>query len=172
MNILTIPGRIRSGEVRMSTWEDNHLAHYGIKGQKWGVRRFQNEDGSLTEAGKDRYHVEEGYKKTFSMDSPEKNYQLIDKHMTKKGKGKDLNAYEKAQYLDLAVNALQNDNGLQKILKKEENNLLKDLNSRYDYKKDRKAYEKAADRYIEAYNDIQWSAVEQLYEQILDIAAE
>jgi GNAT superfamily N-acetyltransferase len=31
------------------------LYHYGIKGQKWGVRRYQNPDGSLTEAGKKRY---------------------------------------------------------------------------------------------------------------------
>lgn len=29
--------------------------HYGIKGQKWGVRRFQNDDGSLTEEGHERY---------------------------------------------------------------------------------------------------------------------
>lgn len=29
-----------------------YLAHYGIKGQKWGVRRFQNKDGSLTDQGK------------------------------------------------------------------------------------------------------------------------
>ena len=28
------------------------LAHHGIKGQKWGVRRYQNEDGSLTPLGK------------------------------------------------------------------------------------------------------------------------
>lgn len=34
---------------------DNELYHYGVKGQKWGVRRYQNEDGSLTEAGKKRY---------------------------------------------------------------------------------------------------------------------
>ncbi len=32
-----------------------YLAHHGIKGQKWGVRRFQNDDGSLTEEGKKRY---------------------------------------------------------------------------------------------------------------------
>ena len=34
---------------------DQYLAHHGIKGQKWGYRRFQNLDGSLTEAGKARY---------------------------------------------------------------------------------------------------------------------
>ena len=33
----------------------NELYHHGIKGMKWGVRRFQNEDGSLTSAGKKRY---------------------------------------------------------------------------------------------------------------------
>ena len=31
------------------------LVHHGILGMKWGVRRFQNEDGSLTAAGKKRY---------------------------------------------------------------------------------------------------------------------
>lgn len=31
------------------------LQHWGIKGQKWGVRRYQNKDGSLTSAGKKRY---------------------------------------------------------------------------------------------------------------------
>lgn len=35
------------------------LAHHGIKGQKWGVRRFQNKDGSLTSAGKKRPSYEE-----------------------------------------------------------------------------------------------------------------
>lgn len=30
------------------------LAHYGVKGQKWGIRRFQNEDGSLTAEGQQR----------------------------------------------------------------------------------------------------------------------
>lgn len=34
---------------------EDELYHYGVKGQKWGVRRFQNTDGSLTEAGKNRY---------------------------------------------------------------------------------------------------------------------
>lgn len=33
----------------------SELYHHGIKGQKWGERRYQNEDGTLTEAGKRRY---------------------------------------------------------------------------------------------------------------------
>lgn len=32
----------------------NELYHHGIKGQKWGVRRFQNEDGTLTNLGRSR----------------------------------------------------------------------------------------------------------------------
>ena len=39
---------------------DSYLEHHGIKGQKWGVRRFQNEDGSLKAAGEKRYGVGEG----------------------------------------------------------------------------------------------------------------
>ena len=35
--------------------DTNELYHFGIKGQKWGIRRYQNEDGSLTPAGKKRY---------------------------------------------------------------------------------------------------------------------
>ena len=31
------------------------LCHYGVKGMKWGIRRYQNKDGTLTAAGKKRY---------------------------------------------------------------------------------------------------------------------
>lgn len=38
-------------------WSYNYsteLYHHGVKGMKWGVRRYQNADGSLTDAGKRR----------------------------------------------------------------------------------------------------------------------
>ena len=37
----------------------NYIKHHGIKGQKWGVRRFQNKNGSFTAAGKKRYNDDE-----------------------------------------------------------------------------------------------------------------
>lgn len=36
------------------TYNDYYLQHHGIRGQKWGIRRYQNPDGSLTEEGKRR----------------------------------------------------------------------------------------------------------------------
>lgn len=60
----------------------DELCHHGIKGMKWGVRRYQNDDGSLTAAGKrraakDKYRKTEDdafirYEKTIQ--SIEKNY--------------------------------------------------------------------------------------------------
>ena len=37
--------------------EQDYLMHHGILGQKWGVRRYQHKDGSLTEEGRKHYGV-------------------------------------------------------------------------------------------------------------------
>ena len=72
---------------------EDHLEHHGILGQKWGVRRYQNADGSLTEEGKKRYRKTvfvSGSSKTQTEDSPYYRKELpsgiqkeLDKHIEK-----------------------------------------------------------------------------------------
>lgn len=54
----------------------DELYHHGIKGQKWGIRRFRNDDGSLTAAGKARYDVKEARKKRNKAIRVERKYGL------------------------------------------------------------------------------------------------
>ena len=61
------------------------LIHHGIKGMKWGVRRYQNKDGSLTPAGKKR--VSKEYKKAAY---------AVGSKLTKNGTQMYMDAYNKA----------------------------------------------------------------------------
>ena len=65
--------------TRFDDWEGQYLCHHGIQGMHWGVRRYQNKDGSLTKAGK--RHRQKEYYKAFkysaksSRHDPVKNYE-------------------------------------------------------------------------------------------------
>lgn len=56
---------------------ESYLAHYGVKGQKWGVRRYQNEDGTRTSLGKK-------HEADLESDTPKKKLFDIDKKTAKK----------------------------------------------------------------------------------------
>ena len=78
---------------------DNELYHYGVKGMKWGVRRYQNKDGSLTAEGKK--HVS-NYKKGISLDKKvdEEARKLIKSDSRlKKDFGKDTDDPEFLEYV-------------------------------------------------------------------------
>lgn len=65
------------------------IQHFGIKGMKWGVRRFRNTDGSLTDAGKARYKnpkdmSDKELKDAVQRLSNEKQYKQLIKELDKK----------------------------------------------------------------------------------------
>lgn len=75
--------------------ENGELTHWGIKGMKWGRRRYQNKDGSLTPAGKKRYAEEEAALK--SREKVIKNQERTKAKLAKlDAKKAELDAREKA----------------------------------------------------------------------------
>ena len=97
------------------------IYHHGIKGMKWGVRRYQNEDGSLTPAGKKR--VSEQYKKASDK---------VVKELNKTGTKRYVDSYNKAvDYM--------NSEGIRKFNESQEKKYGKDFAGRDGYIED---YEK------------------------------
>ena len=88
------------------------LYHYGIKGMRWGIRRYQNADGSLTEAGQkrlDKYRSKELDKITdkYKVDKLTKQRDKLEqKALTKGGLFID-SRLTKAQYRVLKASAME-----------------------------------------------------------------
>ena len=57
--------------------EDIALFHHGIKGQRWGVRRFQNEDGTRTAAGRARERIAGSSGRTITSETTERKYKDV-----------------------------------------------------------------------------------------------
>lgn len=99
---------------------ENVISHSGTKGMKWGVRRYQNKDGSLTDAGKKRY----------ARDAREKEYDKYDNET-----GKYYKESKKNGRSDLMVDAdryVKEDIARTKRLSEETGNLTRNLKNAND----------------------------------------
>ena len=80
-------------EYKTNNTNNDELTHWGIKGMRWGIRRYQNDDGSLTAAGKKRYASEMQYLKEKER-SLKKRQTAKDKFEKLNAKRKELNEWE------------------------------------------------------------------------------
>lgn len=62
----------------------NVITHWGIKGMKWGVRRYQNKDGSLTDAGKRRLERDRAESNNAKLSADPKKWDKQDTERAKK----------------------------------------------------------------------------------------
>lgn len=91
---------------------DRDLYHHGVKGMKWGVRRYQNKDGSLTLKGKRRYG--ETHNRTLKVGTEIQNISRRQLDPTNKKANRIYGSYtesDKAEYLDMMGNFEYNERG-------------------------------------------------------------
>lgn len=144
----------------------NELYHHGIKGMKWGIRRYQNKDGSLTAKGKEmaskkykkymnranqEVNTTENYVKAYNRAADKMNNGLIDKY----NRDYDKKLGEKAKDHDF-LNDKEYENGYNKlfesVLSKEYDSVMMEAyKSNSNYKKAKAL----ADKYnMESFDDI------------------
>lgn len=91
--------------------DNNSLTHHGILGMKWGRRRYQNKDGSLTAAGKKRY----GDKDESSEDTVEQKKARILKNPTAEDVYKNREIFSDKEIQNL-YNRLNNERNIKGLI--------------------------------------------------------
>lgn len=172
---------------------DPYLAHYGIKGMKWGVRRYQNKDGSLTAAGKKKYKSQGERLRAKNPERYEtiKNYRKMKIQKAPSSKDAPHGAATKGWWKNAPVDVVGRAMDREvKASRKYGNKIRKkwvdihnaaadlnapkvdELNKKYegvDFKKDRKAYKQYVKEYVDDWNNDLVSEVKNRFGDAPDI---
>ena len=161
-----------------------YLIHYGIQGQKWGVRRFQNEDGTWTSEGLERrkqYYTEDG-------ELNSKGVKLYNKAIGKMQKSKEGENYKKVQsdYYKLANKATDKanreayksvgkekeymDSNIHKSLIGKTKDIFGDQDERlWQWRESNPEKDKdVRDRYNEVYNSLRKEYLDKKYNEVIE----
>lgn len=138
---------------------NNELTHHGILGMKWGVRRYQNKDGSLTAQGKKRYLSNVDYQQKRRDDKRKAAVKRYSKASDKWSETQDKLDAESRRIDDLYKKTGKN--AISRIF----NNAKYTLTGSSKYEKEVKAYSKASDNWStkQDQNDAYGRYVDELY---------
>lgn len=108
------------------------LYHHGVKGQKWGVRRYQKKDGSLTPLGKMKYRTDKDFKRSYDRNealkkarqakAEKRQHEAEREQVIRSGSASELLKYKgelSPQEMNVAWQRIQWENGMKQIADKE-----------------------------------------------------
>ena len=123
------------------------LYHHGIKGQKWGIRKYQNEDGSLTAAGREHYGYGEArktYKNKIDAANDEYRYARKETKRAIASLKKNRNTMSKDEYDEYLKEFKSYPSTSKKILKARKNAAKQEYKNSDEYKARKEKIKKAA----------------------------